>query len=90
MTVSDVSGILSLKNVIRQRAMIALGSLLKDIGQLNAAIKMYEQAVACDGTFDIALANLANAAALSANSPSTVTVLRWSQLLSVTGSSDSF
>lgn len=38
-----------------------LGSLLKDIGQLNAAIKMYEQAVACDGTFDIALANLANA-----------------------------
>lgn len=38
-----------------------LGSLLKDIGQLNAAIKMYEQAVACDGNFDIALANLANA-----------------------------
>ena len=38
-----------------------LGSLLKDIGQLSAAIKMYEQAVACDGTFDIALANLANA-----------------------------
>lgn len=38
-----------------------LGSLLKDIGQLNAAIKMYEQAVACDGSFDIALANLANA-----------------------------
>ena len=38
-----------------------LGSLLKDIGQLNAAIKMYEQAVACDGYFDIALANLANA-----------------------------
>ncbi|KZF24999.1 glycosyltransferase family 41 protein [Xylona heveae TC161] len=38
-----------------------LGSLLKDIGQLAAAIKMYEQAVACDGTFDIALANLANA-----------------------------
>jgi tetratricopeptide (TPR) repeat protein len=30
-----------------------LGSLLKDIGQLNAAIKMYEQAVACDGQFDI-------------------------------------
>jgi tetratricopeptide (TPR) repeat protein len=30
-----------------------LGSLLKDIGQLTAAIKMYEQAVACDSTFDI-------------------------------------
>ena len=38
-----------------------LGSLLKDIGQLNAAIKMYESAVQCDGNFDIALANLANA-----------------------------
>lgn len=38
-----------------------LGSLLKDIGQLTAAIKMYEQAVICDSTFDIALANLANA-----------------------------
>lgn len=38
-----------------------LGSLLKDIGQLGAAIKMYEKAVHCDGTFDIALANLANA-----------------------------
>ena len=38
-----------------------LGSLLKDIGQLTAAIKMYEQAVKCDSTFDIALANLANA-----------------------------
>ncbi|TAQ84384.1 hypothetical protein B7494_g7281 [Chlorociboria aeruginascens] len=38
-----------------------LGSLLKDIGQLTAAIKMYEQAVACDNSFDIALANLANA-----------------------------
>ena len=38
-----------------------LGSLLKDIGQLSAAIKMYEQAVACDANFDIALANLANA-----------------------------
>jgi predicted O-linked N-acetylglucosamine transferase (SPINDLY family) len=38
-----------------------LGSLLKDIGQLNAAIKMYEKAVDCDGSFDIALANLANA-----------------------------
>jgi tetratricopeptide (TPR) repeat protein len=30
-----------------------LGSLLKDIGQLTAAIKMYEQAVACDSNFDI-------------------------------------
>ncbi|KAG9244167.1 glycosyltransferase family 41 protein [Calycina marina] len=38
-----------------------LGSLMKDIGQLNAAIKMYEMAVKYDGTFDIALANLANA-----------------------------
>ena len=38
-----------------------LGSLLKDIGQLEAAIQMYEQAVACDKNFDIALANLANA-----------------------------
>ena len=38
-----------------------LGSLFKDIGQLNAAIKMYEKAVLCDGNFDIALANLANA-----------------------------
>ena len=38
-----------------------LGSLLKDIGQLDAAIKMYENAVQCDPNFDIALANLANA-----------------------------
>ncbi|KXT17956.1 hypothetical protein AC579_9582 [Pseudocercospora musae] len=38
-----------------------LGSLLKDIGQLDAAINMYERAVSCDGKFDIALANLANA-----------------------------
>lgn len=38
-----------------------LGSLFKDIGQLSAAIKMYEKAVQCDGSFDIALANLANA-----------------------------
>ncbi|KAF4629696.1 hypothetical protein G7Y89_g8449 [Cudoniella acicularis] len=38
-----------------------LGSLLKDIGQLTAAITMYEKAVACDSSFDIALANLANA-----------------------------
>lgn len=38
-----------------------VGSLLKDIGQLTAAITMYEKAVACDSSFDIALANLANA-----------------------------
>jgi tetratricopeptide (TPR) repeat protein len=38
-----------------------LGSLLKDIGQLDLAIQMYERAVSCDGTFDIALTNLANA-----------------------------
>ncbi|KAI5458369.1 glycosyl transferase family 41-domain-containing protein [Mariannaea sp. PMI_226] len=38
-----------------------LGSLLKDIGQLDLAIQMYEQAVLCDSTFDIALTNLANA-----------------------------
>ena len=38
-----------------------LGSLLKDIGQLPAAINMYERAVSCDPAFDIALANLANA-----------------------------
>ena len=38
-----------------------LGSLLKDIGQLKAAVKMYEEAVKCDPKFDIALANLANA-----------------------------
>ncbi|KAK3327664.1 glycosyl transferase family 41-domain-containing protein [Cercophora scortea] len=38
-----------------------LGSLLKDIGQLDMAISMYEKAVECDGTFDIALTNLANA-----------------------------
>ncbi|KAI9894070.1 MAG: hypothetical protein M1814_004840 [Vezdaea aestivalis] len=38
-----------------------LGSLLKDIGHLSSAIKMYEHAVSWDGNFDIALANLANA-----------------------------
>ncbi|ELQ43638.1 UDP-N-acetylglucosamine-peptide N-acetylglucosaminyltransferase [Pyricularia oryzae Y34] len=38
-----------------------LGSLLKDIGQLDMAIGMYERAVNCDGNFDIALTNLANA-----------------------------
>ncbi|ROT40125.1 hypothetical protein SODALDRAFT_332286 [Sodiomyces alkalinus F11] len=38
-----------------------LGSLLKDVGYLDLAIRMYEQAVSCDGNFDIALTNLANA-----------------------------
>lgn len=38
-----------------------LGSLLKDIGHLAHAIRMYEQAVQCEPNFDIALANLANA-----------------------------
>ncbi|KAG6123567.1 hypothetical protein E4U13_003810 [Claviceps humidiphila] len=38
-----------------------LGSLLKDVGQLDLAIQMYERAVLCDGLFDIALTNLANA-----------------------------
>jgi len=38
-----------------------LGSLLKDLGQLGTAIRMYEEAVKCDQKFDIALANLANA-----------------------------
>lgn len=38
-----------------------LGSLLKDIGELDSAIHMYERAVQCDGNFDIALTNLANA-----------------------------
>lgn len=38
-----------------------LGSLLKDVGQVSAAVRMYEQAVQCEGDFDIALANLANA-----------------------------
>ncbi|KAJ4306320.1 hypothetical protein N0V88_001120 [Collariella sp. IMI 366227] len=38
-----------------------MGSLLKDVGQLDLAIRMYEAAVKCDGTFDIALTNLANA-----------------------------
>lgn len=37
-----------------------LGSLLKDINQLPNAIHMYERAVSCDPSFDIALANLAN------------------------------
>jgi tetratricopeptide (TPR) repeat protein len=34
-----------------------LGSLLKDIGQLTAAIKMYEKAVACDSNFDIGMSS---------------------------------
>lgn len=38
-----------------------LGSLLKDSGQLQAAIRMYERAVELLPTFDVALANLANA-----------------------------
>ena len=38
-----------------------LGSLLKDIGRLNDAIKMYEKAVELNPTFDVALANLGNA-----------------------------
>ncbi|KAF1940006.1 TPR-like protein [Clathrospora elynae] len=38
-----------------------LGSLLKDIGQLDQAINMYQRAVDYDQHFDIALANLANA-----------------------------
>ncbi|KAF2197654.1 hypothetical protein GQ43DRAFT_475249 [Delitschia confertaspora ATCC 74209] len=38
-----------------------LGSLLKDMGQLDVAIQMYQEAVSCDPNFDIALANLANA-----------------------------
>jgi tetratricopeptide (TPR) repeat protein len=36
------------------------GSLLKDVGMLDAAIQKYEQAVARDPKFDIALTNLAN------------------------------
>ncbi|KDN40777.1 glycosyltransferase family 41 protein [Tilletiaria anomala UBC 951] len=38
-----------------------LGSLLKDLGHLSEAIKMYEKAVACNPKFDVALANLGNA-----------------------------
>ena len=38
-----------------------LGSLLKDVGQVSAAVQMYQRAVDCEGDFDIALANLANA-----------------------------
>ncbi|SPO24803.1 related to UDP-N-acetylglucosaminyltransferase [Ustilago trichophora] len=38
-----------------------LGSLLKDLGHLNEAIKMYQKAVECNPNFDVALANLGNA-----------------------------
>jgi len=38
-----------------------LGSLLKDMGYVNEAIKMYEKAVECNPNFDVALANLGNA-----------------------------
>ncbi|RKP23618.1 glycosyl transferase family 41-domain-containing protein, partial [Syncephalis pseudoplumigaleata] len=38
-----------------------LGSLLKDAGQLEQAIQMYERAVQFNPKFDVALANLANA-----------------------------
>ncbi|KAF9163245.1 hypothetical protein BGX20_001387 [Mortierella sp. AD010] len=38
-----------------------LGSLLKDMGQLNEAVSMYEKAVECNPKFDVALANLGNA-----------------------------
>ncbi|KAF9580373.1 hypothetical protein BGW38_003014, partial [Lunasporangiospora selenospora] len=38
-----------------------LGSLLKDMGQLNEAVAMYEKAVECNPRFDVALANLGNA-----------------------------
>lgn len=35
-----------------------LGSLLKDLGHLNEAVQMYEKAVECNPTFDVALANV--------------------------------
>ncbi|TKY86779.1 hypothetical protein EX895_004419 [Sporisorium graminicola] len=38
-----------------------LGSLLKDLGHLNEAIKMYQKAVQSNPNFDVALANLGNA-----------------------------
>ncbi|PWN50290.1 hypothetical protein IE53DRAFT_369041 [Violaceomyces palustris] len=38
-----------------------LGSLLKDLGHLNEAIRMYEKAVEFNPNFDVALANLGNA-----------------------------
>lgn len=38
-----------------------LGSLLKDMGHLQEAVRMYEKAVECNPKFDVALANLGNA-----------------------------
>ncbi|KAJ1986851.1 hypothetical protein GGI25_004670 [Coemansia spiralis] len=38
-----------------------LGSLLKDLGYLAEAVRMYEKAVEFNPTFDVALANLGNA-----------------------------
>jgi predicted O-linked N-acetylglucosamine transferase (SPINDLY family) len=38
-----------------------LGSLLKDMGHLNEAVRMYEKAVEYNPRFDVALANLGNA-----------------------------
>lgn len=38
-----------------------LGSLLKELGHLNEAVRMYEKAVECNPRFDVALANLGNA-----------------------------
>ncbi|KAI9298100.1 TPR-like protein [Neoconidiobolus thromboides FSU 785] len=38
-----------------------LGSLLKDMGNIGEAIRMYEKAVECNPKFDVALANLGNA-----------------------------
>ncbi|KAJ1976858.1 hypothetical protein H4R35_002525 [Dimargaris xerosporica] len=38
-----------------------LGSLFKDMGYLNEAVKMYEKAVEYNPTFDVAYANLGNA-----------------------------
>lgn len=37
-----------------------LGSLLKDLGHLNEAVQMYEKAVECNPTFDVALANVSD------------------------------
>ncbi|KAJ6444201.1 nicotinamide N-methyltransferase [Purpureocillium lavendulum] len=51
----------SLKEVEKAAEAFEEAVLLKDIGQLDLAIQMYERAVSCDGTFDIALTNLANA-----------------------------
>ncbi|KAJ2007948.1 hypothetical protein GGI04_001320 [Coemansia thaxteri] len=38
-----------------------LGSLLKDLGYVAEAVRMYEKAVECNPAFDVALANLGNA-----------------------------